>query len=226
VKERALELFEQSAAAYRAGDLERAQRLLEEAYALDPDPTLLYNLARVYEGLGKLEAAVAAYRDYIARVTEAEDLGAIEKRIATLEQQITELRGAAERERVPPPAPPPSVETSAPTTRRPPSPAPWIVAGVGAVGLGAGAALGVLARAAHRDAVAEGSFTRARELQDRATLRATAANVSLIAGGALVVAGVGWGLFRAGKAPRAGTARPRGVTLSPGPGALWVWGHF
>ena len=61
-KDRALRLFEQSAEAYEAGELEKAAELLERAYALDPDPTLLYNLARTYEGLGKLECLLDAGR--------------------------------------------------------------------------------------------------------------------------------------------------------------------
>ncbi len=52
-QDRALALFELSGEKYRAGDFEGAVELLTEAYDLFPEPVILYNLARAYEGMGE-----------------------------------------------------------------------------------------------------------------------------------------------------------------------------
>src|SRR5262245_65949903 len=59
-KAEALELFNQSADLYRQGKFDEAARLLERAYEMHPEPVLLYNLGRAYEGLGENEKAIDA----------------------------------------------------------------------------------------------------------------------------------------------------------------------
>ncbi len=58
-------LKEKAEAAIRAGDGPRALALLEQAYAADPQPGLVANQGVVYERLGQIERAVAAFERYL-----------------------------------------------------------------------------------------------------------------------------------------------------------------
>ena len=61
----ALSLFRDSAVHYEEGRYSVAAALLEEAYALFPEPKLLYNLGRARESEGELDLAAAAYEAYL-----------------------------------------------------------------------------------------------------------------------------------------------------------------
>src|SRR5262245_66585058 len=87
-KAEALELFNQSADLYQQGKFDEAARLLERAYEIQPEPVLLYNLGRAYEGLGENQKAVEAYEHYLKDEPKAKDRGAVEHRIETLKAQI------------------------------------------------------------------------------------------------------------------------------------------
>jgi tetratricopeptide (TPR) repeat protein len=180
-EQRALDLFDKSETAYQNGRFAEAAMYLRGAYALKPDPVLLYNLARAYEGMGDLDRAVKAYQDFLAAEPSAKDRASIEMRVATLNKQIADREAARKRAALPPP--------------RKPNAVPWIVAGAGALGLGTGAVLGVLSAKAHRDARDESGQTAAESDQADAKRLATAANVALIAGGAVIAIGVVWGLL-------------------------------
>jgi tetratricopeptide (TPR) repeat protein len=66
-----IELYQRAREAYRHGRYAEAARDLENALVLDPgSPTLLYNLARVYELAGELERAIAVYRRYLRVIPE------------------------------------------------------------------------------------------------------------------------------------------------------------
>jgi tetratricopeptide (TPR) repeat protein len=207
---RAVKLFKESAELYKQGRFREAVDLLEEAHRLKPEPVLLYNLARAYEGLGDTTRALAAYQSYLAAEPGTPDKGAIETRIATLKRQLEERRAleargeAAERDQ---PSPSPS-----PAEPRSPSPLPWIVAGVGAAGVGAGVVFGLLANSKHDDTANAESGLAATELQADAERFATIANVALVAGGVLCVGGVVWGVIDV--AGSGGEARPASSRVS------------
>lgn len=55
-------LFAEGAALYRAGKYRPAIEKFDEAYAIYPEPNLLYNKARAHEALGEIEQAMAAYQ--------------------------------------------------------------------------------------------------------------------------------------------------------------------
>jgi tetratricopeptide (TPR) repeat protein len=235
---RALALFRDSDAHYKRGEFEKAAELLREAYALHPEPILLYNLARALEGLGDFPGAIEQYERYLNADAEIADRGAIERRIATLRAQV-------ERTRTPTPAPddgaPPPLSDIRTAPERVPSSArsvdgapvrvhagsrrlPWVIAGAGGAVVGAGAVFGYLSQARHDDAVAAPIQADAARLQDRAQTYATVANVALAVGGVAAVAGVAWGLY----ARRADRARPTvaGARLDVGPAAVaatWVF---
>jgi tetratricopeptide (TPR) repeat protein len=67
---RALRLFDESETAFGEGRYDAAAALLREAYALQPEPVLLYNLARSYEELGELSHAIETYEAYAAAETD------------------------------------------------------------------------------------------------------------------------------------------------------------
>lgn len=181
-------LFAEAEAAYQAGRFQDAIDRLKEAQAIAPDPILLYNLARAYEALGELERARDAYRAFIEADPDTSDRGAIEGRICSLdaliEERAKEKPGAIEPARPTPTAP----DASA-------SPWPWIVAGVGVVGLGVGGALGGMSLGASSDAEDPStSGLDASELASEAETLALGANVSFAVGGAIALAGVIWGI--------------------------------
>lgn len=189
-------LFELGGEKYREGDFSGAVELLTEAYDLHPEPVILYNLARAYEGMGEDVQARDTYSRYLDSGAEIEDRGAIEGRVASLTRQIAE-REALERER--------RAALEAAEARggeeeeeegppRDVSLAPWLVAAGGVVLAGVGVALVPVAQSRHDDAVAEPEHQRAFRLQDEAK-RLNRTGLTLVAVGAAVVAGgVAWGI--------------------------------
>ncbi len=222
-KARALTLFQQSDLHYKRGEFERAVELLRAAHALHAEPLLLYNLARALEGLGDLPGAIAQYERYLKDAVKIEDRGAIERRIATLQAQLAARAdgGAAPEPGGAGAGPGTSPRSgskdlsqgaqsgpqrsgglaprggrridagaSASSRRR-----PWYVAGGGVAVLGAGAVFGYLSQSKNDRAQAEPVQAEAVRLQDRALRDARIANVLFVAGGAIVVGGVVWGVL-------------------------------
>lgn len=190
---RALDLFEQSAKAYREGRFQEAVDKLLEARRYKAEPVLLYNLGRAYEALGRPADAADAYAKYLDEDPEASDRKAIEGRIATLRAQAAELAAAR---RDPPPEP---------AERDPLTFLPYVITGVGVAGIGAGAVLGILAENRHDDAVADPVQASAADKQDAAESLARASTVTFIAGAVVATMGLAWIGIRAAQ-PRA-TAR-------------------
>ncbi len=219
-KKLALEKFEHGAARYREGKFAEAAKLFEEAYALEPEPVLLRNLARAYEGIeGRAAAqkAIEAYALFLRIDARTPDRGAIEQRIKAMQERIDkeialerqrddetrraeraeQARHAAEEE-----AKKRQVE------RRKPSAVPWIVAGVGAAGIGAGVVFGLMSNGARTTAASEATdaMTAVRE-HDRAKTFALAANIAFVAGGALALGGLVWGIVDVGRSEPKQSAR-------------------
>lgn len=189
-EKQAYSLFERGEAAYESGRFDEAIALLSESYKLKPEPVLLYNLGRAYEGIGDLAAAARHYEQFIAANPTTPDRGALEHRIATLRRQLAEREALRRAERTERNRPPPDVPT-----RARPSVFPWIVAGVGVASLGTGGVLGLMARNKHDDAVSTPTYIEAERLQSDASSLATTANVFLIAGGVVLALGVVWGVL-------------------------------
>src|SRR6185369_15816191 len=119
--------------------LERAVELLQQARALHPgEPLIVYNVARAYEGLGRLSEARDAYATYLREAPNAAEVGAVEVRIRSIDEAIAERERLAREER--------RARDDAAAARRNslrgPAFEPWVVF---SVGLGALAAGGVLA---------------------------------------------------------------------------------
>jgi len=198
-KAKAIRLFGDADKLYKTGDFEQAAKLLEEAYALYPEPLLLYNLARALEGMGSTQGAIDAYERYLAQAAKIEDRGAIERRVATLKVQLAARGPAQPAPVVVDPMPPVALKLSDPFGGPPVQEArphrsalPFVTIGVGAGALITGFVFGKLSADRHDSAVAASSQVDAQRLDDSAHGFATTANVMFIAGGAIVVAGVVW----------------------------------
>ena len=87
-KKRAAELATQSAKHYKRGEFEVSVALLRQAYALYPEPNLLYNLARSLESMGDKRGAIDQYNKYLATAKRIDDRGAIQRRVSLLEREL------------------------------------------------------------------------------------------------------------------------------------------
>lgn len=194
----AVEFYRQAREHYAAGQYQDAADALERALVLDPDsPTLVYNLARVYELLGNLDRALNMYERYQQLLPQQQ---AQEQERA--EATIRRLQGARESTQPDEPAAPPPQEVEA--LRQLPGlvlvrengvadDAFWAVLVAGAVSLAAGAVFGSLALVYRGDADdfvlgQDGSVAERRGLYTDATLFAGLGDATLGLGGVGVVA--------------------------------------
>lgn len=177
---------------YRAGRYREAIARLERARALDPEsPTLRYNLARVYELVGELDAAIEHYAAYVAQLPPGEER---ERTVATLRR----LEGARDA-RAAQPEPPPWVPPPLPPAERAEDPRYvttrgvadvwfWVALGGGAAFIATGAGVGAVALDRHSAAEsfvlgADGVVADREELEDSATSLALVADVLFALGG-------------------------------------------
>ena len=186
----AVELYQRAREEYRLGQYEAAAQDLESALVLDPgSPTLLYNLARVYELSGQLPLAMRAYRNYQRVITDEAERERIE---ATLQR----LEGAQSFRR------PDEEEYSQPiyvTQRGVADDAFWvtlIAGGVAVVGAGAVGLATIVVDAQRRDLVLGLDGITAADYQAQASVVGSMANatdvLAAIGGGALLTAALLW----------------------------------
>lgn len=215
---RALAMYEEAARLYQRGEFGASAELLRQAYRLYDHPTLLYNLARAIEGLGDLSATVQTYERYLQAAPDAPDREMVAARVETLRALMAEREGLLrerarairDRERLAA-----RVEPDEPLSH---GPWPWVVTGVGLAGVGAGAALWLLALDARDSAEVEPEQREAFRLHSRAESLAVGATASMIAGGALALVGFGWWLY--GQLFQPYVEGFRDLTLSVGPTGL------
>ena len=223
-RDRALDLFERGKAAYREGRFEEAVTLLTEAYALEPAPVLLYNLARAQEGLGAFAEAIEAYERYLAAEKEIPDRGAIEQKITSLRRTLEERealareRDEAKRREAATPAPGPAVPTEPDSA----SPWPWVAAAVGAGSTIAGAVLGGLALSRNDEAEAAPSQREAALARDAAEGLALGSTVLFVVGGVVAAGGLVWGVVDVATLGGPDGSEPAKVSLSFGPTSFTV----
>jgi tetratricopeptide (TPR) repeat protein len=225
-------LTDEARTAFKAGEFDRAAEHLERAILIFPDPILYYNLGRARQSARRTKPALVAYRKYLELKPDAADRGAIAALIVQLELELED--GAARREQ----SKAQQRRTTAPAVRdreRAPAPAaqdrrgagatvwPWLLAGAGAVTVGAGTAVWLTARSKHDEAVAERNVDRAVEAQDEAESRASLATVLVVGGSVLAASGVAWGIWSSS----AGTSTNRSsLALHVGAARLLVGGRF
>jgi tetratricopeptide (TPR) repeat protein len=194
----AVEFYRLARESYDAGQYRQAATQLERALVLDPDsPTLVYNLARVYELLGELDRALEMYEHY-QRLLPQQQAREQERAEAT----IRRLQGAREADgtELDSPEPPQEVE---PLRQLPglvlvrengvADAAFWVTLAGGIVSASVGAIFGGLALQASESADSfvlgpDGRLQQRDELYDQAQTYGIVADTTLVAGGVAIVA--------------------------------------
>jgi hypothetical protein len=222
--------IERATKAHHAGKFDESLVELQAAYAIDPQPDLLFAIGQVYTKLGRCSEANDAYKRYLAT-------GASPKAAQVVQQAIEACkpRAATEPAPVPPtgtePTPPPtagaarSPSSPSPTPRPVSGHSPWYRDVVGDVLLVGGVASLTVGVLVYRGAVtdldsAERAPTHDRyvDLVDGARSKRLV-SVALIGGG---VALAGAGVLRFVLHGRRSSSETRRVTLAPAPGGGFI----
>ncbi len=208
-------LFARAETLYREGRYEEAIEILEALIRAHPEPILRFNLGRAYESAGALEPAIAAYRAYLDAAPDAPDRASVEARIERLEARLPADVDPAVQPATVPPNEQPSPQGQSQTEQPRPVVAPWIVAGVGGAGLIVGGVFGGLSGARASEASdTSTNQVRASQVHEDARRFRTVSTISVIAGAALVIAGVTWGLIATKRKRRArGTPSSAGLSF-------------
>ena len=103
-QQRAQHCFERAQAAYFEGRLAEARRGFECAYKQLPSPEMAWNLARVNERMGEVEAGVRYFREYVATAKiSARERRRVQERIEALlqlgQRQASTLKLTPEEQR-------------------------------------------------------------------------------------------------------------------------------
>jgi tetratricopeptide (TPR) repeat protein len=208
-------LFAEGASLYKAGKYRPAIDKFEAAYALFPEPNLLYNMARAHEALGDIDQAIVKFTLCTTNPRSTDEL---KQKAAAKLAVLTAARaqGAAAPTPTPTPTPPPAAAGNAgPATTATPPPAAattsstglpmlgiagGVTTGLGVVGAAIGGVLYGLGATTHGDLESSLStpdangvvgVTRAdAEAQSLAGTNQKTMGVALLGvGGALVVGG-------------------------------------
>lgn len=195
-RERAAVLYRMAEIRYQDEEYDVVVELLSEAIVLCDIPGLHHNLGRALHQLGLWAEARDEYQIYLEREPEAPQRQQVEERIEALEQRLAEDESGREAGDDVLPHPDPDGTGTERTTRGRALPWPWLIAGLGAAAIVAGAVSTVMYQREvslyqapetnHLDAIE--SFMRAE------TYRAVALS-TLISGGIVMAAGIVWGII-------------------------------
>ncbi len=221
--------YETGKSYYEIANYKEALEEFEKAFKLQPLPALLYNIGRCHESLGNLKAAIASYREYLAKQKESADRAVIEARIANLEKRLAAEQPARPPEPKPPAEGKPPAE-SKPDETRPPSDEPvatgprwrrptgWALLGVGVASLAVGIASGALVKKKNDEysegAAASGTKTYAEleQIADAGRRWQSIEIATLVVGGVLAAAGSGLLIW---DATSRGKRQERALSLHP-----------
>lgn len=236
--------FDRGVAAYTKGDYPGAIDALAKSFALEADVETLFAWAQTERKLGHCDKAIELYTQLLAMNLPAENKDAVKVQLGECKQILDEERAAAAMVDGPPPTGPataaepthaadapvtgaPSPTTITPTDRgsaRPrwQDPVGLSLVGAGAIGLVLGTTFLVKGSSAQSDADAATSYDDYLAATDRAESNGRIGVIGLVAGGALVTAGIVWYVTRtSAKADRTVTG-----WLAPSSGGVAVSGRF
>ena len=199
-------LTEQAAEKYSDGDYDGAIALFERAYALDPEPNILFNIGRIYEESGNYEDAIVYYERFISEPQVDLDAKQVALDRRDLARAVVEIQ---KKDAEPKPAEttpvettpvetPPPVETTPeePPEEEPPPkprnvrPVGYALLGTGAAALIGGAVVGGLAKREETNFKTATNRDDAAFAKERGQKLAPAADGLFIAGGILAAAGI------------------------------------
>lgn len=189
------QLNEAGAALYAARDYRRAIEKFIQAYAIDPDPNLLFNIARCYEELGELDAAIEKYEAF-STAPGADTRGRQRAR-----ESLAALREARDVAR---PEPEPAVPRAADAGEATPSRAeelqgeavmPWVALGAGVAFAAVGTTFYVLGARDHDEVTDASGFGERGQVvgmtrREASDLVSSGDTKKLVGGLSLGVAGV------------------------------------
>jgi tetratricopeptide (TPR) repeat protein len=149
------QLNEEGATFYQQRDYRRAIERFIQAYAMDPDPNLLFNIARSYERLGEVDAAIEKYEQFLNTPgADANGRNRAQESLRVL-RESKQSQGAAS-----PAAAGSATEPTLPASAAPsaanggsagPSVLPWVALGGGVVFTALGASLYLLGASDHNE---------------------------------------------------------------------------
>jgi tetratricopeptide (TPR) repeat protein len=202
--------------AHQAGNYEAALMELEAAYALDPQPDLLYAIGQVHVKLDNCQVAISFYERFLESNPGPEPSAAANEAISTCRAQLTAVTAEPEPQPLPEPLPPPP----------PPQPRAFDPIGSTLVGLGVVSTLvGIVmyssAISTLDDADAAVTYMDHERLVDDARSKRTYAVVFGAAGVAAIGVGA-WHYLRFRKAEQARVA----ITPTTSGGMITWMGRF
>ena len=194
-------LTEQAAEKYSEGDYDGAIALFERAYALDPEPNILFNIGRIYEESGNYEDAIVYYERFISEPQVDLDAKQVALDRRDLAKAVVEIQ---KKDAEPQPVETTPAETTPPTETTPVEPpeeeAPpkprnvrpigYALLGTGAAALISGAVVGGLAKREETNFKTATNREDADFAKERGQKLAPAADGLFIAGGILAAAGI------------------------------------
>jgi tetratricopeptide (TPR) repeat protein len=235
------QLNEEGAALYAARDYRRAIEKFIQAYAIDSDPNLLFNIARCYEELGETEAAIEKYENFLKTP------GADAKGRQRARESLTALREQAEAARNNPPSARAGSERSEaaassstgaePAAEQPSGPSywPWVALGGSVVAAALGTTFYVMGVSDHNEvtdapgygdpnAVTGMTRGQAQDLVDSGDSKKLIGGISLGVAGALAVTYVVLAVTE--DSPKASEGPSLALDITPRGSSLTLQGSF
>ena len=178
---------------YSEAKFEEAIQAYQDAYAIKPEPNILYNIGRIYEKQGNFEQATTFYERF---VNEPDiKLAARQDALARL-TTLNEVLALRNKEKKPAEQKPeePKIVTPTPVEPmpdvRPNHGSDILLMSLGAAGLINGAVFSVLTKNAHDDLQNTNDIENFRTLQSTGRRQAIIADSSIILGSALAISGI------------------------------------
>ena len=229
---RIAELNEAGARAYQSRNYRAAIEKFVEAYAIDHDPNLLFNLARCYEKLGDLPAAIEKYQAFLA-APGADTEGRVKANASLAElERLREQGGTKPGDGAS--GGEPSAAEAGSTTESSASrygPWPWLTLGAGVLVTGVGATLYALGVHDHSQVTGSAGYgnpslvspmtrAEAQSYVDSGNTKKIVGGIGLGLGGALIATSVV--LFVTGKSESPSATASARVTLAPGANGFYA----
>jgi tetratricopeptide (TPR) repeat protein len=227
----ALELSEQARSRYEDEDFASALTLFNQAYARDPDPNLLFNIARCHEKLGDSAAAIEQYEAFLA--SPHADPDGLKKAQASRDELVKSRERRAKRSGNTAERPTFGDESESVGLERGGSShlASWLLLGAGVAAAASGVVVYSLGVSDHKDVEDQAGFgdpTRVAPMTQRqAEQRVDSGNTKKLVGGLLMGGG---GALLASSAVLflldPGQESKVGFGLSPRGGSIAIRGRF